>query len=141
MTTPKTTRNDADVGAFIDAVGDETKRHDSRAVIRMMQQATGARPRMWGSSIVGFGRYRFKYDSGREGEWMLCGFSPRKQSLVLYIMPGFKSYDNLLKKLGKHSTGKSCLYIRRLVDVDQAVLQELIDRSVAQMRDKHETSP
>lgn len=141
MAEPKTRENDADVDEFIDAVPDDAKRRDSRHLLKMMESATDAKPRMWGSSIVGFGSYRFRYESGREGDWMLCGFSPRKQSLVLYIMPGFKSYDNLLKKLGKHSTGKSCLYIKRLADVDLDVLQDLIDRSVAQMRDRYETKP
>lgn len=141
MSENKTRPTNEDVIDFLNSVDHKTRREDGFALLEMMEEVTGEEAVMWGSSIVGFGRYRFKYESGREGEWMLCGFSPRKQSLVLYIMPGFKSYDNLLKKLGKHSTGKSCLYIRRLVDVDQAVLQELIDRSVAQMRDKHETSP
>ncbi len=141
MTRPKTRQTDADVFAFLDAVADDTRRQDSHALVDMMRKATAAEPRMWGSSIVGFGSYHFTYDNGREGEWMLCGFSPRKQSLVLYIMPGFKSYDNLLKKLGKYSTGKSCLYIRKLADVDGESLQQLIDDSVDQMRSKYVTKP
>jgi hypothetical protein len=95
---------------------------------------------MWGTSIVGFGQYRYRYESGREGDWMLCGFSPRKSNLSLYIMPGFNNYAKLLKKLGNHSTGKSCLYIKTLDDVDLDVLRELIEESVRDMRSKHETT-
>ena len=139
MSDLKTKLNDASVDEFISKVEHEGRRDDCKAVSRMMQQATGSKPKMWGSSIVGFGSYRYKYESGREGDWMLCGFSPRKQNLVLYIMPGFKTYDNLLKKLGKHKTGKSCLYLNGLSDVDLGVLQKLIDDSVAQMRSRYET--
>jgi hypothetical protein len=90
---------------------------------------------MWGDSIVGFGRYRYQYASGREGEWMLVGFAPRKRNLTLYIMSGFDEYDGLLEKLGKHSTGKSCLYINKLEDIDLDVLRELVDKSVQHMRE------
>lgn len=89
---------------------------------------------MWGDSMIGFGSYHYKYASGREGEWFLVGFAPRKQNLTLYIMAGFEQYDALMARLGKHSTGKSCLYIKRLADIDQAVLRELVSQSVAHMR-------
>jgi uncharacterized protein YdhG (YjbR/CyaY superfamily) len=99
-----------------------------------MQQVTKAEPKMWGSSIVGFGSYHYKGASGREGDWMLVGFSPRKQNLTLYIMAGFDRYDELMKKLGKFSTGKSCLYIKKLADVDKKVLKELVSESVQFMK-------
>lgn len=141
MAEARTKRNDASVQEFIAGVENEVRRRDCEEIARMMQEATGAEPEMWGSSIVGFGSYHYRYESGREGEWMLCGFSPRKLSLVLYIMPGFKSYGNLLKKIGKHSTGKSCLYVRTLDDVDREVLHELIRNSVELMRSKYESTP
>ncbi len=99
-----------------------------------MREITGDEPAMWGPSMVGFGRYHYKYASGREGDWFVAGFSPRKQNLTLYIMSGFSGYDELMARLGKHTTGKSCLYIKRLEDVDLAVLEELIRRSVAHVR-------
>jgi uncharacterized protein YdhG (YjbR/CyaY superfamily) len=98
-----------------------------------MKQAARAEPEMWGSSIIGFGRYRYKYESGREGEWFLTGFSPRKQNLTLYIMAGFEEYDELLKQLGKYKTGKACLYIKRLDEVNLPTLKKLIQQSVKHM--------
>jgi hypothetical protein len=98
-----------------------------------MKQVTKAEPRMWGSSIVGFGSYHYKYESGREGDWFVTGFSPRKQNLTLYIMPGFESYGGLLGKLGKHKTGKSCLYVNTLEDVHLPTLKALIRQSVKHM--------
>ena len=103
----------------------------------MMREATGRRAKMWGSSMVGYGSYRYRYASGREGEWFECGFSPRARDITLYIMPGFAKYTGLIKKLGKHRTGKSCLYIRALADVDTGVLQQLITESVAEMRRRY----
>ena len=134
----KTQRNDASVEEFLNAVEHEQKRKDAFAILALMQEATGEEPQMWGASIVGFGSYRYKYGSGRTGEWMLVGFSPRKQNLTLYIMPGFEQYKALLDKLGKHRTGKACLYINKLADVDQNVLKELVIQSVAHMK---ETNP
>lgn len=130
----KTTKNDASVAAFIADVEPEQKRQDCEKVIDIMSAITKAEPVMWGSSIVGFGHYHYVYESGREGDWMLCGFSPRKQNLVLYIMSGFSEYDELMSKLGKYKTGKSCLYLNKLSDVDLKVLKELIKRSVAHMK-------
>jgi hypothetical protein len=98
--------------------------------MKIMERVTKARPKMWGGSMVGYGKYRYKYASGREGEWFTAGFSPRVQSLTLYIMSGFREYNALMKRLGKHKTGKSCLYVKRLEDVDLNVLEELIERSV-----------
>ena len=130
----KTKLNDASVEDFLNAIEDEQKRNDSFSVLKLMKQATKAEPKMWGSRIVGFGSYHYKYASGRGGDWMLAGFSPRKQNITLYIMAGFEQYDGLMKKLGKHSTGKSCLYIKRLADVDTGVLKELVTKSVAHMK-------
>ena len=126
----KTKPNTASVEEFLNGISDEQKRKDAFAVLRLMKQITKVKPRMWGPSIVGFGEYHYKYESGREGDRFLTGFSPRKQNLTLYIMSGFSRYDVLMKKLGKYKTGKSCLYIRRLDDIDLAVLKELITLSV-----------
>lgn len=105
----------------------------------MMREATGARAKMWGSSIVGFGQYHYKYESGREGDFMITGFSPRKNALTLYIMAGFSGYESIMKQLGSFKTGKSCLYIKRLSDVDEKVLRRLIEASVKYMRKKYPT--
>lgn len=129
----KTTPNDASVEAFLDRIADERKRQDSYAILAMMQEVTGVEAKMWGDSIVGFGSYHYKYASGREADWMLVGFSPRKQNLTLYIMSGFEQYGDLLQRLGKHSTGKGCLYIKKLQDVDLATLKELVRLSVEHM--------
>lgn len=132
--TLKTTPNSNDVEEFLKRVENEKKRTDSFAILQLMSEATGETPQMWGDSIVGFGSYHYKYASGREGDWFLAGFSPRKQNLTLYIMAGFDEYEDLLKDLGKHKTGKSCLYINKLDDVDPDVLKELIKASVTQMK-------
>jgi hypothetical protein len=129
----KTQKNDANVEDFINSVPDEKKREDGFAILKLMQEVTGDDPAMWGTSIIGFGSYRYKYASGREGEWFLTGFSPRKQNLTLYIMSGFENYDVLLSELGKYKTGKSCLYINKLEDVDPVTLRELIEQSVDHM--------
>ena len=136
----KTKVNDGDVAAFIDSVADPERRRDAQSVLAMMEKITRRPARMWGSSIVGFGSYHYRYASGREGDSMITGFSPRKNALTLYIMAGFSSHTALLKKLGKFKTGKSCLYIKRLEDVDQKVLGQLIRASVAHMRKTYPTS-
>lgn len=133
----KTQPNDQSVTGFLNSIENETRRQDSFTILELMQQVTGDEPVMWGDSIIGFGTYRYKYASGRQGEWFLVGFSPRVQNLTLYIMSGFDEYDDLLAKLGKHSTGKSCLYVRRLENIDLAVLGELIEKSVAHMKATH----
>lgn len=130
----KTKATSASVDKFIKGIKDEQTREDCRKVLDIMQKATGSEPKMWGTGIVGFGSYHYKYASGREGDWFLTGFSPRKQNLTLYIMSGFDEYDALLEKLGRHTTGKSCLYIKRLEDVDMKVLRELVKRSVKHMQ-------
>jgi len=129
----KTKRNKGDVEAFLNNVADEKKRQDSFTILEVMKQVTGKEPEMWGDSIVGFGSYHYKYASGREGDWFVTGFSPRKQNLTLYIMAGFDEYDQLLGKLGKHSTGKSCLYIKKIEDVDMDILKKLVRQSVEHM--------
>ncbi|MGD2100766.1 MAG: DUF1801 domain-containing protein [Acidimicrobiia bacterium] len=128
----KTTRNDADVDEYLHGVDNQTRRRDALAIRDLMAQVTGEKPEMWGDSIVGFGPYAYRPKSGgAEHEWFKVGFAPRKQALTLYIMDGFDDYDALLSKLGPHSTGKSCLYIKNLEKVDTEVLTELVKRSVA----------
>ncbi len=126
MTELKTQPNDRDVVEFLYTLDDERRRQDCFTVLALMRDVTGHEGQLWGDNIVGFGRYRYTYASGRTGEWFLTGFSPRKQNLTLYIMAGFDQYNELMQKLGKHTTGKSCLYIKRLADVDLAVLRELV---------------
>jgi len=133
----KTIKTDASVQEFLDAVEHPTRRKDSFTILEMMREITGTEPALWGPSIVGFDTYHYKYASGREGEWPVVGFSPRKQNLTLYIMDGFESYDALLARLGKYKTGKSCLYINKLADVDQDALRELVRQSVDQVRATH----
>ena len=139
MAENKTKPTKLSVTAFMNGIEDPAMRRDARKVSAMMRKATGSRARMWGSNIVGFGEYHYKYDSGREGDFMIVGFSPRKQALALYVIPGFKPFSPLMKKLGKHKTGKSCLYIKRLSDVDEDVLAKLIGESVQLMRKTYET--
>lgn len=127
----KTKKNTASVEKFLNNVADEQRRKDCFRLVEIMKTETKAEPAMWGTSIVGFGRYHYKYDSGRELEWFLVGFAPRKQDLTLYIMGGLERYPSLMKKLGKHKTGKSCLYIKKLEDVDIPTLKQLIKQSVA----------
>ncbi|MDX1478569.1 MAG: DUF1801 domain-containing protein [Saprospiraceae bacterium] len=130
----KTKPHKGNVDAFLASIDNEQRRDDARAVLALMQKVTGEEPVMWGPSIVGFGSYHYKYDSGREGDWFVAGFSPRKTSLTLYIMSGFKRHDELMARLGKHTTGKSCLYIKRLSDIDMSVLEELIRESIKEVR-------
>lgn len=139
MAENKTKPTKASVTAFIKAIEDPAKRADARKVAAMMRRATGKRARMWGPSIVGYGTYHYEYASGREGDFMITGFSPRKQALTVYILAGFSRYDSLMKKLGRYRTGKSCLYIKRLADVDENVLERLINESVKYMRKNYET--
>ena len=132
----KTKPNKIRVEKFLNSVKDEKKRADSFKILELMKKITKEEPVMWGPSIVGFGKYHYKYASGREGDWFLTGFSPRKQNLTLYIMAGFKKYDELMKKLGKYKHGGSCLYINKLEDIDSKVLKSLITESVKYMKNK-----
>jgi hypothetical protein len=131
-TRPETTS----VPAFLASIADESRRRDCEAIAALMQEVTGAEPVMWGTSMVGFGQYHYKYDSGREGDWMLVGFSPRKKDITLYLMAGFERFPDLMQRLGKHKTGKSCLYVRKLDDVDSDVLRKLVRSSVDAMADQ-----
>ncbi len=126
----KTIPTKSSVDKFLKGIKDGHKRADCYTILELMKKATKAQPKMWGTGIVGFGDYHYVYESGREGDWFITGFSPRKQNLTLYVMGGFHQFEDLMKKLGKHSTGKGCLYINKLEDVDTKVLKELITKSV-----------
>jgi hypothetical protein len=134
MADNKTKPTQLDVATFIDALTDETRRADAKALVKLMQSATSEKPKMWGPSIIGFGSLHYRYESGREGDMPLVGFSPRKTSAVLYGVTGSSDAEELLAKLGKHTTGKGCLYIKRLADVDRKVLQALVIKSVTAKR-------
>jgi hypothetical protein len=129
----KTQPSDASVDQFIQAVPDEQRRQDAVALLALMQRITQQEPQLWGGTMVGFGRYHYTYASGRSGTWFVTGFAPRKRETTVYIMPGFEPYAALLEQLGKHRLGKSCLYIKRLSDVDRQVLETLISQSVTDM--------
>ena len=131
--TPKTVPSKASVKDFIAGVEDATRRADCQALVKMMEKASGQKACMWGDAIVGFGTYRQPYANGSTGEWPVVAFSPRKNDLTVYLMPGFEQQQDLMARLGKHKTGKVCLYLKRLADVDSAVLAQLIDASVAAM--------
>lgn len=121
----KTVPNAKSPAQFLNGIASETKRRDAKAIDRLLRRVSGEKPTMWGSSIVGYGQYHYRYESGREGDHMRIGFSPRAQNFAVYIMPGFDGAKPLLKKLGKHETGKSCLYFKKLEDVDLGVLEDL----------------
>lgn len=137
MSDLKTQPSNDSVEEFLNSVEDNQKREDAYRILNLMKSATNEKPKMWGTSIIGFGTYHYKYESGREGDWFLTGFSPRKNNFSVYIMSGFKRYDELMKKLGKHKTGKSCLYINRLSDIDIDVLNELVRESADFMKKKY----
>ncbi len=130
----KTKKTKKSVTAFLGNIEDDQKRTDARAVSKLMRRVTKATPTMWGDSIVGFGSYHYVYDSGREGDWFVAGFSPGKRNLTLYIVSGFSRHSQLMKKLGRYKTGKSCLYINKLEDIDLDVLEELVKESVKHIR-------
>src|ERR1700694_1335693 len=137
MAENKTKPTKLSVSAFIDALTDQTRRADAKALVKLMQSAAGEKPKMWGPSIIGFGSYHYTYDSGREGDMPLVGFSPRKAATVLYNVTGFSDSKALLAKRGKHITGGACLYIKKLADVDQKVLEAMVVKSVAAMRARY----
>lgn len=139
MARNKTRLTGDDVETLLAAIADPQRREDARAVCTMMARATGESPQIWSGTMIGFGTYRYRYDSGREGVSFITGFASRAVALTLYIMPGFAKHRALLDRLGKYKTGKSCLYINRLADVDSAVLEDLVTRSVAHMRATYET--
>jgi len=137
MAEPKTKATRASVDKYVDAIGDEERRGDCRSLIRLMTRVTKAPATMWGASIVGFGQYHYKYASGHEGDSCLVGFSSRKGDISLYVTDGFEGREPLLARLGKHKTGKVCLYVRRLADIDLEVLESLVKGSVAEMRRRY----
>ena len=140
MAENKTKPTELSVAAFVEAITDETRRADAKVLVKLMQKASGEKPTMWGPAIVGFGSVHYKYDSGREGDMPLIGFSPRKAATVLYSMLGSRDARALLAKLGKHTTGKGCLYIKKLADVDQKVLRALAIKSIAGMRARNRSA-
>jgi hypothetical protein len=129
----KTKPTDASVADYLNAIENDQVRQDCWAIVELMQAATKAEPKMWGSSIVGFGTYHYVYASGREGDWMLTAFSPRKQNITLYIMGGFDEYDQLIDSLGKCTRGKGCIYIKRLSDIDVPTLERMIEESIKRL--------
>jgi hypothetical protein len=137
MPEQKTKSTNASVEAFINKVSDEHTRDDCYKLIDIMKEVTGEEPVMYGTSIIGFGKYHYKYESGHEGDSCLTGFSPRKQNISIYVMPGFQEHENLLKTLGKHKAGKGCLYVKRLHDIDTSVLKVLIGKSVQWLKKKY----
>jgi hypothetical protein len=134
MTEQKTKPTSQDVQAFLDSLDNEQKKQDAQTLLQLMQEVTGETPTMWGSSMIGFGSYHYKYATGREGDAFVAGFSPRKDNLTLYIMGGFDQYAPLLEKLGKHKIGKACLYVKKLSDVDLDTLKEMVRRSAEHIK-------
>ena len=134
MAENKTKATELSVAAFIEAISDEAQRTDAKALVALMQSATGQKPKMWGPSIIGFGSYHYTYDSGREGDMPVVGFSPRKAATVLYGLRGSDDTEAMLAKLGKHTTGKGCVYVKRLTDVDRKVLKAMVVKSFAAKR-------
>lgn len=137
MAENKTKPTTQKVSEFITGIEDKVKRADCRELMKLMSGVTGNRAKMWGTSIVGYGKYHYRYASGREGDFFLTGFSPRKQALTIYIVSGFSINPELMEKLGKYKTGKSCLYVKKLDDIDRAALAQLVKESVAYMREKY----
>ena len=137
MTANKTKPTKITIAAFLADMPDQRKHADALAMIELMQDVTGEKARMWGPSIIGLGSYHYRYDSGHEGDSPIVGFSPRKAALVLYILTGFRGAEPLLARLGRHTTGKSCLYVKRLADIDMGVLRQLVETSVTEMRARY----
>ena len=139
MAERKTQENTASVKDFLNNVKNARRRQDSLFVWKMMEAISGKKAKMWGPSIVGYGRYHYKYDSGREGDFLMTGFSPRKSALTVYVLPGYRDMSAQLERLGKHKTGKSCLYINKLADIDIDVLEEIVGNGLTYMRANYET--
>jgi len=134
MSELKTKPTGEDVISFLETIEDDKKRQDSFTILEIMKEITGEEPKMWSPSIIGFGNYHYKYASGKEADWFFTGFSPRKQNLTLYLMSGFEDSESFFKDLGKFKTGKSCLYIKKLEDIDMETLRQLIDESVRRLK-------
>ncbi|UYP44590.1 hypothetical protein NEF87_000875 [Candidatus Lokiarchaeum ossiferum] len=137
MAVLKTKANDKNVQAFLDTIQNPQKKQDSLVIMQILQEKSGNEPIMWGNSIIGYGKYHYKYKTGREGDWMRIAFSPRKQNLTLYIMDGFETHKELLNKLGKFKIGKSCLYIKKLADIDNKILSQLVEQSLHNMNTRY----
>ena len=135
----KTQPNDVSPADFIASVEHDRRREDAEVLLKWFEDVTGYAPKMWGPSLIGYGRYHYKYDSGREGDMLVTGFSPRKANLVMYIMPGYRDMGEKLARLGKHKLGKSCLYINKLADIDMDVLREIVEDGVAYMKANYQT--
>ena len=133
MTANKTTQNEDSVKEFLKKIEDPEKQKTSWQILEIIKEISGKDPKMWGDSIIGFGKYHYKYATGREGDWMRIAFSPRKQNFSIYIMDGFDNHSELMEKLGKYKTGKSCLYIKKLQDIDIKILKELMKKSLLNM--------
>lgn len=136
----KTQKHVGSVSAFLNAVPNDTRRQDAKVVLKLLEKVTGKKAKMWGPSIIGFDEYHYKYASGHEGDMCMIGFSPRAQALTLYMMPGFTHQEKLLEKLGKHKTGKGCLYVNKLADVDLAVLEQMMRDAYTWMQQKYPKS-
>ena len=141
MSQNRTQATDGDVQAFLTGVSPDWKRADALRLDAIFREVTGFRPVMWGASIIGYGRYHYVYETGREGDFLATGFSPRSQNFSIYIMPGYADFSDILKRLGKHNTSKSCLYVRRLSDIDQNVLAEVIRAGLDDLRARWEIHP
>lgn len=141
MAQNKTVPTEIDPAEFVAAVEHDTRRADATTLLETMSRLTGHEPKMWGPSIIGFGRYHYSYESGREGDFLVVGFSPRKANLVVYLMPGYEDLSDQLERLGKHKIGKSCLYINKLADIDESVLEEMISISIERMAERYEIHP
>jgi len=137
MSELKTKKTDGDVLTFLGAVEHNKRRTDSLILLKMMNETTGIKPNMWGDSIIGYGSYHYKSKSGREGDWFVTGFSPRKQSLTVYVMPGLYKFEEQLKQLGKHKVGKGCIYINKLEDVDTDVLMDIVNAAYRELEEKN----
>lgn len=133
----KTQPTSTSIAEFIESLDDERRQSECNQLVELMREESGQEPVLWGPAIIGFGQYHYRYESGREGDFMRVGFSPRKQNLSIYIIPGFKPYQAVLERLGKHKLGKSCLYIKRLEDVDISALRELVRQSLADMNERY----
>ncbi|AXI56073.1 hypothetical protein C1J05_17625 [Sulfitobacter sp. JL08] len=141
MTGNKTQMSDTDVAGFLDRVVPAAKQNDAQVLDTLFRRVTGYQPRMWGTSIIGYGTYHYVYDSGREGDFLATGFSPRKAALSIYIMPGYADFTEILGRLGKHKIGKSCLYVNKLADIDTDVLAELIGAGLANLNARWPVTP
>tara|TARA_B100000678_G_scaffold175301_1_gene146180 strand:- start:3435 stop:3866 length:432 start_codon:yes stop_codon:yes gene_type:complete len=137
MAQNKTQATSVDPEVFIASIGAAVRRADAETLLEIFAEVTGLKPRMWGTSIIGYGRYHYEYESGREGEFLMTGFSPRKAKMVVYVMPGYTDHSAFLDRLGKHKLGKSCLYINKLADVDMDVLKELIAAGFEEMKTRY----